>query len=60
MEIIRIDSVATAFIRPAEGVNAGLIHTREGMILVDTTSSAEEITSILNAVGPNRGSTPGD
>ena len=50
MEIIRIDSVATAFIRPVEGVNAGLIHTREGMILVDTTSSAEEIIAIFKVV----------
>jgi len=50
MEIIRIDSIATAFIRPVEGVNAGLIHTREGMILVDTTSSAGEILDLLEAV----------
>jgi cyclase len=50
MEIIRIDSIATAFIRPVEGVNAGLIHTREGMILVDTTSSAGEIMGLLEAV----------
>lgn len=50
MEIIRIDSIATAFIRPVEGVNAGLIHTREGMILVDTTSSAGEILGLLEAV----------
>jgi cyclase len=51
MEIIRIDSVATAFIRPVEGVNAGLIHTREGMILVDTTSSAAEIKTIFKVLG---------
>jgi len=50
MEIIRIDSIATAFIRPVEGVNAGLIHTREGMLLVDTTSSAGEIMGLLEAV----------
>jgi cyclase len=50
MEIIRIDSIATAFIRPVEGVNAGLIHTREGMIVMDTTSSAGEILGLLEAV----------
>jgi cyclase len=50
MEIIRIDALATAFIRPVEGVNAGLIHTREGMILVDTTSSAGEIMGLLESV----------
>ena len=42
--------IATAFIRPVEGVNAGLIHTREGMISVDTTSSAGEIMGLLEAV----------
>jgi len=50
MEIIRIDSVATAFIRPVEGVNAGLIHTPQGMILIDTTSSPAEVLSLLEAV----------
>ena len=49
MEIIRIDSVATAFIRPVEGVNAGLIHTPKGMILIDTTSSPAEAMSLLEA-----------
>jgi cyclase len=50
MEIIRIDSVATAFIRPVEGVNAGLFHTPRGMILIDTTSSPAEVRSLLEAV----------
>lgn len=51
MEIIRIDSLVTAFIRPVEGVNAGLIHTPEGMILVDTTSSPDEAQALLETVG---------
>ncbi len=50
MEIIRIDSIATAFIRPIEGVNASLIHTPKGMILIDTTSSPAEIKVLFNAV----------
>jgi cyclase len=50
MEIIRIDSVATAFIRPVEGVNAGLIHTPHGKIMIDTTSSPAEAMSLLNAL----------
>jgi cyclase len=50
MEIIRIDSLATVFIRPLEGVNAGLIHTPKGMILVDTTSSPAEIKTLFEAV----------
>ena len=50
MEIIRIDSLATAFIRPTEGVNTGFIHTPKGMILIDTTSSPAEIMAIFKAV----------
>ena len=51
MDIIRIDSHATAFIRPQEGVNAGLIHTPSGMILIDTTSSPAEARGLLDAIG---------
>ena len=50
MEIIRIDSLATAFIRPYEGANVGLIHTPEGMILIDTTSSPTEVRALFEAV----------
>jgi cyclase len=50
MEIVRINSLITAFIRPVEGVNAGLIHTPKGMILVDTTSSPAEIKALLDAL----------
>ena len=53
MEIIRIDSLATAFIRPGEGANAGLIHTPKGMLLIDTTSSPGEIKTLFEAVGAN-------
>ena len=34
MEIIKIDSHVTSFIRPDEGANVGLIHTPNGMILI--------------------------
>jgi cyclase len=51
MEILRIDSFVTAFIRPDEGANAGLIHTPNGMILVDTTSSQAEILALFEAAG---------
>ena len=50
MEIIRIDSLATAFIRPDDGANVGLIHTSNGMILIDTTSSPAEIQALFDAV----------
>jgi cyclase len=51
MEIIRLDSAATAFIRPLEGVNAGVIHTPQGMVMVDTTSSPLEARALVEAVG---------
>jgi cyclase len=50
MEIIRIDSLATALIRPDDGANVGLIHTSNGMILIDTTSSPAEIQALFDAV----------
>jgi cyclase len=51
MDILRIDSLFTAFIRPTEGANVGLIHTTDGMILIDTTSSPAAIRGLLEAVG---------
>ena len=51
MDILRIDSLFTAFIRPKEGVNVGLIHTSHGMVLIDTTSSPDEIGALFEALG---------
>jgi cyclase len=51
MEIIRIGSLVTAFIRPNEGANAGLIHTPNGMILIDTTSSPTDIQALFEPAG---------
>ena len=53
MEIIRLDSLLTAFIRPKEGANVGLIHTPGGMIVIDTTSSPVEMHALLAAIGVN-------
>lgn len=50
MEIIKIDPFVTAFIRPEEGVNADLIHTPQGIIVIDTTSSPAEARSLMAAV----------
>lgn len=50
MEIVRVDKQVTAFIRSEEGVNAGLIHTPVGKILIDTTSSPAEARSLIEAV----------
>jgi cyclase len=49
MQLIRIDSLITAFIRPEEGVNASFIHTPAGIIVVDTTSSPAEARSLFEA-----------
>jgi len=51
MEILRIGSLFTAFIRPKEGANVGLIHTPNGMILIDTTSSPAEIRALFEVEG---------
>ncbi len=49
MEIVKVDPLVTAFIRPKDGANVGLIHTSEGNILIDTTSSPGEIQALLDA-----------
>ncbi len=49
MEIIQKGSFLTAFIRPEQGANVGLLHTSEGAILIDTTSSPFEIHDLLDA-----------
>jgi glyoxylase-like metal-dependent hydrolase (beta-lactamase superfamily II) len=51
MEITRINSSITAFIRPSEGANVGLISTPKGMVVIDTTSSPGEILALLEAAG---------
>lgn len=55
MEIMQVSSVFTAFIRPREGANVGLIHTHQGMILIDTTSSPADIQALLMALGADPG-----
>lgn len=49
MEVIRIDPCVTAFIRPMEGANVGLISTLKGNILIDTTSSPDDVLALLEA-----------
>jgi cyclase len=51
MEIIHVASIFTAFIRPKEGANVGLIHTPQGMVLIDTTSSPFEIRGLFEELG---------
>ena len=51
MEVTRINSSLSAFIRPSEGANVGLISTPQGMVVIDTTSSPGEILVLLQAAG---------
>ncbi len=51
MEILRIVDCFTSFLRPKEGANVGLIHTPEGLVLIDTAGSPAEIQALLDAVG---------
>ncbi len=51
MDIARIAPRFTAFIRPKEGANVGLIHTPQGLILIDTSSSPADIQALFTALG---------
>lgn len=51
MEIKHIDSLFTLFIRPSDGANVGLIHTSQGIILIDTAGSPSEIRALFDALG---------
>ena len=50
MEIVRINSRLTAFIRPDEGSNVGLIHTSDGMIIIDTTSYPQDVKALFQSL----------
>jgi glyoxylase-like metal-dependent hydrolase (beta-lactamase superfamily II) len=50
VDIFHIDPQITAFIRPSDGANVGLIHTPIGDTLIDSTSSPAEIKALLEAV----------
>lgn len=51
MQVQELGHGVIAFVRPQEGANAGLIRTAEGVIVVDTTSSARDMQVLLDAVG---------
>lgn len=51
MEMIEVRPGVIAFVRPEEGANASLIHTRDGAVVVDTTSSARDMAALLDAAG---------
>ncbi len=48
MEILQVSPGVTAFVRPDQGANAGLIHTSDGVVVVDTTRSAKSMRELLS------------
>jgi cyclase len=50
MEIHRLSPHVTAFIQPEGGSSAGLIHTSDGYVVIDTTSREADIRNFLAAV----------
>ena len=50
MELFNYASVFTAFIRPEQGANVGIIRTSGGSILIDTASSPGEIRALFDMI----------
>jgi cyclase len=55
MEMIEVAPGAIAFVRPKEGANASLIRTREGIVVIDTTSCSADMRALLDAAGVSPG-----
>jgi len=51
MEIVEVSPGVTAFVRPDEGANVGLIRTADGVVVVDTTSNPPDMQELLGAAG---------
>jgi cyclase len=49
MQVVRISERVTAFVRPDEGANVGLVRTPQGVVVVDTTSCAADMQALLGA-----------
>jgi cyclase len=49
MQMIEPSPGVVAMIRPVEGANASLIHTDEGVVVIDTTSCAADMEALLDA-----------
>lgn len=55
MELHTIDPHVTAFIRPEDGANVGLVRTPDGLVVIDTTSFPEDMRALLSAAGVEAG-----
>ena len=51
MKIVEVSPGVTAFVRPDEGANIGLIRTADGVVIVDTASSPPDTQKLLDAAG---------
>ena len=51
MQLVEPSPGVVAFLRPQEGANAGLIHTADGVVVVDTTSCPSDMQELLDAAG---------
>lgn len=48
MQFFKVASGVTAVIRPEKVSNVGLVETESGVVVIDTTSSAEEMQAVLD------------
>jgi cyclase len=51
MEMVEVGPGVIAFVRPDEGANAGLSHTDDGVVVVDTTFFPPDMQELLDAAG---------
>jgi cyclase len=51
MDVVEPSPGVIVFQRPDEGANASLIHTADGVIVIDTTSCAADMQGLLDAAG---------
>jgi cyclase len=49
MEVLQVAPGVMAFVCPERGANAGLVHTSDGVVVVDTTSNAKDMQVRLRA-----------
>jgi len=49
--MVEVSPGVVAFVRSDEGANAGLIHTADGVVVVDTTSCPRDMQELLDAAG---------
>ena len=51
MQYLKVAPGVTAVVRPEKVSNVGLVETEAGVVVIDTTSSAEEMQAVLDGAG---------